>query len=329
MIRLSSMGDIVLTTGVLEHWRTTRGLRVTCVTRDKFAPLLERHPAVIDTIPLTPAEVAGLAWAKTARRLSRQFRGTLLIDLHGSIRSRALALQWAGPVARYPALGLDRRRFLRWRSAAAGRRLLDADVPQRYAAVLDSPPPPREALRPRLFLSAAEVDAARDLLCRHEIGAPLIALHPYATHPLKTWPLDTWIDLAHSLDAAGWEWMALGQAPRPFLWEVDRRRDLTNCTDLRTTAALLACASVLITPDSGPLHLAEAVGTPAVALFGPTAREWGFYPGGPRDTIMELPMPCRPCSLHGRSRIACGQECLRGITPGAVVETAKPFMQCT
>lgn len=325
VIRLSSMGDIVLTTGVLEHWRETRGLRVVVLTRDRFAPLFRGHPAVIDAIPIAPAQVTGVAWAKTARRLAKEYQGRLLVDLHGSLRSRALALLWSGPVVRYPAFRRERQRFLRDRSPAAGQSLRSANIPQRYAMALDRPPPAGDTLRPRVYLSSAEMDAARSLLQSHGLGDRVIAVHPYATHPLKTWQEREWRELAQSLDVRGLQWIVLGKSPLPLFDTPESDRDFTNRTDLRMTAALLACATVLVTADSGPMHLAEAVGTPVIALFGPTTREWGFYPGGPRDIVMELPMTCRPCSLHGRVRSACGQECLRAITTESVLAQLEPF----
>ncbi|MCU0612308.1 MAG: glycosyltransferase family 9 protein [Candidatus Eisenbacteria bacterium] len=318
VIRLGALGDVALATGVLEYWRLTKGLHVVFMTRDRFAPLFLGHPAVTRTIQVTQAQSQGAAWVRTARSLAGEFPGHLLIDLHGSVRSRTLSLLWNGPVARYPTHALQRRVYLRWRSIAARRALLAADVPRRYAMALE-PEPPSAPLRPRVFLTTAEVAAAHALLEQRSIGGRIAALHPYATHPLKTWPRPAWNELVRSLAAAGWDWVALGRDPNPFLGAIDAARDLTNRTDLRTTCSLLACASVLITADSGPMHLAEAVGTPLIALFGPTAREWGFYPGGSRDVVMELPMECRPCSLHGTKRIECPRECLEGITPAAVV----------
>jgi heptosyltransferase-2 len=69
---------------------------------------------------------------------------------------------------------------------------------------------------------------------------------------------------------------------------------------LRASAALLERAEVLVTNDSAPLHLATAVGTRIVAIFGPTVPEFGFGPRGPRDLVVEhVALDCRPCSRHG------------------------------
>jgi ADP-heptose:LPS heptosyltransferase len=70
------------------------------------------------------------------------------------------------------------------------------------------------------------------------------------------------------------------------------------------------------------MHLASAVDLPVLALFGPTTREWGFYPAGERDKVLELNLPCRPCSLHGARGNAKDCLCMRGIRPEEVFEEA-------
>ena len=69
---------------------------------------------------------------------------------------------------------------------------------------------------------------------------------------------------------------------------------------LRESVEIIRRAAVLVTNDSAPLHLAQAVGTPTVAIFGPTLPSFGFAPRGPRDVALGLDgLACRPCSRHG------------------------------
>jgi ADP-heptose:LPS heptosyltransferase len=69
--------------------------------------------------------------------------------------------------------------------------------------------------------------------------------------------------------------------------------------DLLELAQDLADSDRLLCNDSGLLHLAEAVGTPVVALFGPTTRAWGYFPLDPRSRVIETELACRPCSRNG------------------------------
>jgi len=91
--------------------------------------------------------------------------------------------------------------------------------------------------------------------------------------------------------------------------------------NLRAAAALIRRASVLVSNDSAPLHLATAVGTPVVALFGPTVPEFGFGPRGARDVVLGHPdLPCRPCSAHGPRVCALGHHrCMRELSVETVL----------
>ena len=77
-----------------------------------------------------------------------------------------------------------------------------------------------------------------------------------------------------------------------------------------------------MTNDSAPLHLAEAVGTPVIAFFGPTVREFhGYFPRLPASRALETPLPCRPCSRNGKRPCPYGtKECLTSIEPSMALE---------
>jgi ADP-heptose:LPS heptosyltransferase len=261
-----------------------------------------------------------------------------LLDLHGTLRSRHLSLLWKGPVRRFPKHALARRVFLLSGGRLRPAGLLRDNVPQRYCrTLLPRPPgdaglPGRRTLLPRLFLSPEELAFAdkalaspdRPVLSGAARAAPLVALHPFAAHPAKTWPPDKWLRFASLLEQRGIAVFWTGKGSFPALPHTDR--NFSNRTDLRQLAALLARADVLVTGDSGPMHLAGAVQTPVLALFGPTCEEWGFFPAGERDRVLQLPMPCRPCSLHGKIRCSRNAACLAGITPEYAADSLEAML---
>ena len=318
--RLGALGDVVLTTGVLDYWHREHNLSFIFITRPGPAEILLGHPAVERVIVPDEADLKGAAWIGAAARLASRFKGRPLFDLHGTLRSRILAGRWKGPVYRYPKFGLSRRLFHRLRWASLRERLESTNVPQRYALALENTPPPTRELLPRIELADAEIEQAQALLAPLDLHPsrqrPLVALHPYATHPDKAWPREHWQSLAALLDAQDLDWIVVGRDGSPLFPE--RANDLTNRTSLRTVCALLSLTDALVTNDSGPMHLASGVGTPVAALFGPTSRAWGFYPTGIRDVILERNMSCRPCTLHGDNECTGGRQCLRGIEPGDV-----------
>ena len=325
VFRLSHLGDVALTTGVLSRWHEQGLGPFVFVTRAANAPLLENHPAVAETIAVGDDALKGGAWLAEARRLAQAYKGARLIDLHGTLRSRLLSFVWKGKVVRYPKCGLTRRLFDKTRWERCRTTLEATNVPQRYAMALEASAPAPQAVRPQLFLSDGEREAAAKRLNGLTDGRPLVALHPYATHPAKQWPRNYWLGLTALLAGENINWIVIGRDKEPLFQS--HECDLTNTTDLRETCALIGRADLLVTADSGPMHLGTGLGTPVAALFGPTAKAWGFYPSGPEDRVLELDLDCRPCSLHGAKSCKLGHRCLSALSLEAVMETVRAMLK--
>jgi ADP-heptose:LPS heptosyltransferase len=316
-VRLSALGDAILTTGVLAHWHDVAGLTFRVLTRPALAPVFENHPAVSGVVTVGENDMHGAAWARFCLGLARQYGRLPLIDLHVNLRTLVLRTMWPGPVRTYAKLSLTRRLFLATRHPVLADRLRRFNVPQRYALALEKTPPDAAELRPRIFLTESETAAAGQTLARLGLDRA-IAIHPYATHPAKTPDADVWREVIRTLEDRGEQVIVLGRSPRPIL--PGSPRDLTGATDLRATAALLARCRCLVTGDSGPMHLATGVGTPVAAIFGPTTGEWGFHPSGPRDIVHQSPCPLAPCSMHGQDTCTRGNACMHNITGATVLE---------
>ncbi|CAK7011272.1 MAG: hypothetical protein DELT_02094 [Desulfovibrio sp.] len=322
VFRLSALGDVVLTTGPLELWNARYGWRFTVITKEPFAPVFQNNPFVDEALPAT-ADLLRMprmnAWFS---ELVAKYAGCGLLDLHGTMRSRLLAMRWKGPVLRYPKHSLARRAFL----ASGGKLFKDtlnaANVPQRYLAASGLQDVKAESLVPHLYLTETEREWGKSFLANlfgdDVLKKPggCVALHPFAAHPHKAWPKERFEALCAAFDKEGIPWFVLGRGDAFFPGD---KRDVTNATSLRESAALLAASAALISGDSGPMHLAGAVNTPVIALFGPTTREWGFYPAGPRDIVLEKMLDCRPCSLHGKKGCPNNCECLAQIRPEEVL----------
>lgn len=318
--RLSALGDVLLTTGPLAWWARNRGWRFVVVTREIHAPIFEANPYVEDIIHPAPEDLQMPRLAGWLKQLAKRYEGWGFIDLHGTGRSRLASWIWRGPVLRYPKESFARRVFLRSGGRFYGRRLREFPVIRRYAMAVDLLPPPVSELLPRLWLRPTETAWAEErLTTMFPESFPSefpVALHPYAAHSMKAWPKQYWRRLVELLDAAGISWLAVGRGKPLF---PNRPEDLTNQTDLRQSAALFSRCRVLVSGDSGPMHLAGAVGVPVVALFGPTTREWGFFPQGARDIVLQADLACRPCSLHGKKDCPRSGECMALIRPEQVI----------
>ena len=321
VFRLSALGDVVLTTGPLEFWNARYGWRFNVITKEAFAPVFDNNPHVSTVIPALPELLRMPRMNAWFSELAARYTGYGLLDLHGTMRSRLLAMRWKGPVLRYPKYSFARRAFLLSGGKFYKDALNAANVPQRYLAAApaagESTVGP-ESLLPRMYCSNAEKEWGKSFLANLfgddvlKKPAGCVALHPFAAHPHKAWPKEHFVALCKALDEKSIPWYVLGRGDAFFPGD---KRDLTNTTTLRESAALLAASTALVSGDSGPMHMAGAVGTPVVALFGPTTREWGFFPTGPRDVVLEKNLDCRPCSLHGKKGCPNNCECLALIRP--------------
>lgn len=321
VIRLSALGDVTLMTGVLKYWHETYGLTFTVITQPLYTCLFDHHPAVTKAIGFE-RRTSFLQLLQNIFVLRKQFNGYTLIDLHGSLRSRLLGLFWQGTVKRFTKHALARRLFVHSRKACHAKKFADANITQRYALTIEkngSDAPAREQLCPCIVLTHEEQDwAKQQVRPLHDTTTLLIALHPYATHAAKAWPLVHWQALVERLNAQGLPYILVGQGSP--LANIPSKNDFTNKTDLRKLCALLKASTVLVTGDSGPMHLADAVNTPVIALFGPTTKDWGFFPVRKHHIILEHDLPCRPCSLHGQSTCKQDYACLTNTTPDHVMQ---------
>jgi ADP-heptose:LPS heptosyltransferase len=140
-------------------------------------------------------------------------------------------------------------------------------------------------------------------------------LAPGAARDNKRWPAAYWVDLARLLARQGLQCVAVGLPSEASLLPPTAA---TPCYDrsVRVAAALCEGARVVVTNDSGVMHVASAVGANAIALFGPTAPALGFAPRGTASRVMERTLPCRPCSILGGT--TCPERhhrCLGDISP--------------
>jgi heptosyltransferase-2 len=293
VIQTAFLGDVVLTTPLLAALARRDG-PVDVVTTPAAAPLLEGHPAVRRVIRYdkrgADAGVRGL-WrlAGTLRRGGYE-RAVLP---HRSWRSAGLALladipHRTGFAGAPPAITYTAR-VPRAREGHEVERLLALAAP-------DTTPAPPVALG----LGAADRAAADRWLADHRIEPGFVALAPGSIWGTKRWPY--YAELAAALERPIVVLGSRDDAPLAAAIVAaasGRAHSAAGELDLRAAAALLERASVLVTNDSAPLHLATAVGTPIVALFGPTVPAQGFGPRGARDRTLGVTLGCRPCSAHG------------------------------
>jgi len=203
-------------------------------------------------------------------------------------------------------------------------------------ARLAGEPGVRPLLNPAFPLTAGDQQWARDWMTRQArvAGAygPLVVIHAGSGAVLKNWPAERWAAVARELRASAQARVVLTGGPTEgeLVGAVAVLLDpsppaLVGATTLGQLGALFAAADLVLGGDSGPLHLAAAVGTPTVRVYGPTdTAEFGPWPPSPQQIAVSSGLACQPCRAIVNP--PCGAverpACLDAVAPAAVASLA-------
>ncbi len=296
IVGASWVGDMVMAQPLLARLRAAAPQSPIDVLAPAWVlPIVRRMPEVADLVasPFGHGTLDLRGRWRLARDLARRGYGQAVL-LPNSIKS-ALVPWLAGIPRRTGFLGEHRhglvndvRRF----DPVAVPRLVD-----RFLLLGDGPAV--EPL-PQLVCDPSSRDA---LLTRLgvDLARPVACLCPGAEYgPAKRWPVRHFGELVRRLDAAGFAVWLMGSAKdAPVADEIRAAAGgaghvLAGRTDLGEAADLLACARVVVSNDSGLMHVAAAVGRPVVALFGSSSPDY-TPPLSPLARIVRNPVPCSPC----------------------------------
>lgn len=221
---------------------------------------------------------------------------------HPSFRSTYLAARARIPERIGSAPGwLARRPLTEHRAVPEGAGFVASRL-----ALLDDPEGARASLKGALAVPPEEVEPRG---ARRRVG--LVLGSEWAT---KRWPVDNAAALVHALDPGRHALVWLGASKERALYEALAARGAPPGLEIvdavgepiEALVRRIAGLEVLVAGDTGPLHVARALGVPAVALFGPTDPE--RHVPGPEDRVLTVPLECRPCSVHGQDRCPEGHH---------------------
>jgi len=326
-IKPSSLGDIVHalpTLAALRH-RFPQA-HIAWLVKRQWAELVER----VEGLDRVWAVGPGVAeWLSEVPRL-RAEKFDLAVDLQGLFRSACMARLAGCPVRVGFANGREGSSLFYTRQVAVPTP--DMHAVDRYLLVADALGAAKQATPQfRFRISPADREQVAEVLDRTGIraGAPWIAMNVSARWPTKRWPVESFAAVADRLCEESMGPVVLIGGPDDrvdaqavtALTKKSSMKDATGLTPLGLLPALLQSASLLLTNDSGPMHVAAAVGTPVIALFGPTsAARTGPY--GKNHRVLARQLPCSPC-FSRRCRNPIERECLTGIAPAEVVEAVR------
>jgi heptosyltransferase-2 len=322
VIQTSFLGDVILTTPLIAEL-AKRG-PVDVVVTKAAAPILANNPAIRRIIVYDKRGVDSgpLGIWNLARTLkANHYEFAYLAQ--GSHRSGLLA-RLAGIATR---IGFDTSAGRFWYTEQVSHRGEQHHAERLLRlAVGDKATEVPEAIRPAVYPGEPERSAVDALLrSTPKDGASTLALAPGSVWATKRWPhfaqLATRLAPLHRL-------VVIGSADdTPLAAEIaaaagpNRVIDATGKLSLLASAEMIRRCAAIVTNDSAPLHLASAVGTPTVAIFGPTVPAFGFGPLAPKRAIAEIALECRPCSSHGPQVCPLGHfKCMRELTVQRVTD---------
>jgi ADP-heptose:LPS heptosyltransferase len=346
VLRLDRIGDLVMSLPALHDLRRAfPGARVRLAV-GAWSEEIAR------TAPVDEVLVWSAPWAGRPHEGALGFR---------ELRARALALRAAPPDVAIDLQGDVRASWLMHETGArrrvgyantGGAYLLSDVVPldetvswveqnRRAVAVVAGPPagpPVFDPLTPETRAFAERLFATLHLASKR----PLVGIHPSGGRRVKQWEVARWAAVGRRLQEERGATVLLtgGASDRPLAAEValglrDKPIDLTGRLGVVETLSVIAALDLFLSPDTGPMHMACAVGTPSVSVFGPSDPRRYFSGGtgaaGERHVVVRHDLWCAPCNLIRKPPAECAgdepPECLREVSVDAVYTAADRLLR--
>jgi len=285
IIRFSSLGDIVLTTGVIKQIKDQQpDIHIDILTTTGYESLFTNYNYIrnIYTIDRKMKLIPFIFY------LLKMPKYKYIFDFHSNLRSFIAKRFLKGKSYTYNKNAFARRIFVIFK---IGKSFLQKHVVRRYYDTVVTPLDLNndidiEKLRP--FLPRAKSTPRSD-------PQPIVTIHPFASKNTKVWPYYDYLikilsDMDITINVIG-------------IGDINLSPNINDYTGEKSYQAIIDIISnsdILVTNDSGPMHIAVALGINVIAIFGSTTKEFGFYPIFENSKILEYPtLRCRPCHVHG------------------------------
>ncbi|HGY54321.1 MAG TPA: glycosyltransferase family 9 protein [Caldithrix abyssi] len=330
ILRLSSIGDVLLATPFIRQTRIAYPhARIDFVVKTEFFPLIRFNPHLNNIYKYD--KETGLPGLKELSRKLSDNQYDLVFDLHNNYRTRYIVSKLNK--ARSYKIHKDKlkRAFLVYTKLNFYNSVIS--IPQRYLRV-----GAKEGIKDddnglELFWKDSVDVEAKHILRKNNVYHDYIVLAPGAAHYTKRWPIEKFDQLIKELlQSTNKQIILLGnKEERKYasaLVTSNRIINLAGQLTLLQAAVIVSRARVIVTNDSGLMHLATAVNTPVVSIFGSTVKELGFFPYKSVARVHEANnLWCRPCSHIGRSRCPLGHfKCMQQINSKDVFNSVQKFL---
>ena len=318
IIRLSSLGDILLTTSFIRSIKTQfPHIKIDMLIREEYEDVIKLNPYIDKKILFKKDYKSNVGLIDQLRNNNYE----LVIDLQNNLRSKKVTSSLKVNSVKFDKRSFDKFLLVNFKI----NKLKEASqIPVRYSNTIQKIKLDEHGLD--LF---ADKSANAELIGKNN----LVGFCPGARHFTKRWPKEYFVELGNKLKQNGYTIVLFGgkidkEICAELVDKISGAINLSNNDELLQTAANMKLCKAVVCNDSGLMHTASATGTKVIAIFGSTVKEFGFTPYNCNNLILENnSLTCRPCSHIGRSDCPKKHfDCMKAIKPEFVFEKLKSFL---
>jgi lipopolysaccharide heptosyltransferase II len=333
------MGDVVLTTPALRILKENfPKAEIHYCTKHSYTDLLKNNPD-IDKLTDIDDELDFGKLKELRKRFSEE-RYDLIIDLHNNLRTfyLRLFLGFGSKVIKFKKYSF--RKFLLVKFKINLMKELPS-IAVRYAHTLHKlgikiDTSNKELFNPEVYTDEPSKEVVEKILIEKNItrDKKIICIIPSAKHFTKTYPAEYYTDLINRFDKDKYCFVLIGKGNDKMA--IDEIISQTNvyamsfCDELNLTelTKLMKKCSLVVSGDTGPMHIAEALNLPLVMIAGSSVKEFGFFPQSQKAKVIENSgLSCRPCSHIGREKCPKSHfKCMKELKPEMVYERCGEMM---
>jgi lipopolysaccharide heptosyltransferase II len=333
VVRLSSIGDIILTTPLLRSVRNAfPAAEITYVVKKEFVELLSYSPYIDHLITFDKSK--GFKELRMLKNRLQSQKFDIFLDIHKNLRSRYLRICLHAKQITSYSKQIFNRTLLIWFHINRYKHI--KPVYMRYFESVKDFGIDYDGGGTEVFVPENKLQQIKKLLedTGYKAENPLVVLCPSATYSNKRWKAGGFVETANSLIRKKGAFIVLlgGGKDMELCGEIETNIgnnvvSFSGRLSLIESAALLKHSKLVIANDSGLLHLAQSQKVPVIGIYGATTRELGYFPIEQNSIVIENNISCRPCTHNGLNR--CPKKhfnCMNEIDAARVINAALTFL---
>ena len=318
IVRLSSLGDILLTTPLIRSLKNSYpNMQIDFVVRKEFNDTVLHNPHLNKIYQVSRDQ----NYSELRDQLLK-INYDVVIDLQNNLRSRRLTKNISNYIFRFKKPNIDKFLLVNFKINRFNNII---PIPERYANSLPNF---------KLDDGSLELFLPNAIKPNIEKSANIIGLCPGSVHKTKMWLEEYFVDLGNLLVQNNYKVILFGgksdrEICKKISKQIGQSIDLSNDNKLFELSANMKMCKAVVCNDSGLMHTAVANNVPVVAIFGSTVKEFGFTPYKNRSLVIENnELTCRPCSHIGLDECPKKHfECMKELTPKLVFEKTINFIE--